>query len=67
MSEHTPSRPPLDALEAELIALGRTLVVDPPAADLAERVLARIAQTAHEYLAPYRSHAHCHMRYMPRH
>ena len=26
-----------------------------------------IAQIAHEYLAPYRSHAHCQMRSMPRH
>lgn len=42
MSKHTPSPQPL---EAELIALGRTLVVDPPAIDLAERVLARIAET----------------------
>ena len=48
MSEHTPSPQPLDPLEAELIALGRTLVVDPPAVDLAERVLARIAETDRE-------------------
>ena len=48
MSEHTPSPQPLDPLEAELIALGRTLVVDPPAVDLAERVLARIAETQGE-------------------
>ena len=44
MSEHTPVPPPLEPLEAELIALGRTLVVDPPRVDLAERVLARIAE-----------------------
>lgn len=48
MSEPTPSPQPLDPLEAELIALGRTLVVDPPAVDLAERVLARIAETDRE-------------------
>lgn len=40
-----------DPLEAELIALGRTLVVDPPAADLADLVLARIAVTHGEYAA----------------
>ncbi len=45
MAEHTPAPPPIDPLVAELVALGRTLVVDPPADDLAERVLARIAQT----------------------
>ena len=45
MSEHTPSPPPPDPLEAELVALGRTLVVDPPPADLGDRVLARIAAT----------------------
>ena len=45
MSEHAPSPQPLDPLEAELVALGRTLVVDLPAVDLAERVLARIAET----------------------
>jgi len=45
MSEYAPSPQPLEPLEAELIALGRTLVVDPPAVDLAERVLARIAAT----------------------
>lgn len=45
MPEHTPSPPPIDPLVAELIALGRTLVVDPPAADLPDRVLARIAET----------------------
>ncbi len=45
MAEHRPSPPPpLDPLEVELVALGRTLVVDPPAPDLADRVLARIAQ-----------------------
>lgn len=44
MPERT-APPPFDPLEAELIALGRTLVVDPPAADLLERVLARIAGT----------------------
>lgn len=43
MSEHTTSPPPIDPLEAELIALGRTLVVDPPPAELGARVLARIA------------------------
>lgn len=43
MPEPTLSTPPIDPLEAELVAVGRTLVVDPPAADLAERVLARIA------------------------
>ena len=32
-------------LEEELRALGRTLIIDPPADDLAERVLARL-QTA---------------------
>ena len=45
MPEHPLSPPPIDPLEAELIALGRTLVIDPPAVDLAERVLARIAET----------------------
>lgn len=48
MSEHTPSPPPVDPLEAELIALGRTLVVDPPADDLAQRVVARIAPADRE-------------------
>jgi len=46
MSEHVPTPPPTDPLEAELVALGRTLVVDPPALDLADRVLARIAEEA---------------------
>ena len=32
----------LDSLEAELRALGRTLVVEPPADDLTERVLAAL-------------------------
>ena len=45
MPEPTPTPPPTDPLVAELIALGRTLVVDPPAADLSERVLALIAAT----------------------
>ena len=49
MSEHPRSLEPLEPLESELIALGRTLVVDPPRADLAERVLARIAETGGEY------------------
>lgn len=40
-----------DSLEAELVALGRTLVVDPPAGDLADVVLARIAVTDGEYAA----------------
>ena len=35
----------LDSLEAELRALGRTLVVEPPADDLAERVLAALPTT----------------------
>ena len=47
MAEHRPSPPPpLDPLEVELVALGRTLVVDPPALDLADRVLARIEEDA---------------------
>jgi hypothetical protein len=49
MSEHPRSPEPLEPLESELIALGRTLLVDPPPADLAERVLARIAETDGEY------------------
>jgi len=49
MSEHPRAPEPLEPLESELIALGRTLVVDPPPADLAERVLARIAETGAEY------------------
>ena len=44
-----------DPLEAELIALGRTLVVDPPSADLADLVLARIAETDEGYAARPRS------------
>ena len=48
MSEDTLSPLPMDPLEAELIALGRTLVVDPPALDLVERVLARVAGPDHE-------------------
>ena len=32
-------------LEEELRALGRTLIIDPPADDLAERVLARLQTT----------------------
>jgi hypothetical protein len=43
MAEQPPPQP-LEPLESELIALGRTLVVDPPPHDLAERVLARIAE-----------------------
>jgi hypothetical protein len=35
----------LDSLEAELRALGRTLVVEPPADDLTERVLAALPTT----------------------
>ena len=35
----------LDSLEAELRALGRTLVVEPPAEDLTERVLAALPPT----------------------
>ncbi|WP_353953248.1 hypothetical protein V6K52_07435 [Knoellia sp. S7-12] len=38
-----------DPLEAELIALGRTLVVDPPSTDFAERVLMRISETEDGY------------------
>lgn len=38
-----------DPLEAELIVLGRTLVVDPPSTDFAERVLMRIAETDDGY------------------
>jgi hypothetical protein len=45
----------LDPLEAELIALGRTLVVDPPSADLADLVLARLAETDDGYAARPRS------------
>ena len=45
MPEPTLSPPPIDPLEAELVAVGRTLVVDPPDADLAERVLSQIAAT----------------------
>ena len=48
MPEHPRSPEPLELLESELIALGRTLVVDPPPADLAERVLAQIAETGSE-------------------
>lgn len=44
-----------DPLEAELIALGRTLVVDPPSTDLAHRVLARIAETDGAYAGRPRS------------
>ncbi|WP_377640495.1 hypothetical protein [Oryzobacter terrae] len=43
MSEHGSSPRHLEPLEVELLALCRTLVVDPPPADLADRVLARIA------------------------
>ena len=46
MSEHTPSIQPIDPLETELIALGRALVVQPPAADLAVRVLELIKADA---------------------
>ena len=35
----------LDSLEAELRALGRTLVVEPPAEDLTEQVLAALPAT----------------------
>ena len=35
----------LDSLEAELRALGSTLVVEPPADDLTERVLAALPPT----------------------
>ncbi|MFC7489297.1 MULTISPECIES: hypothetical protein [unclassified Knoellia] len=38
-----------DPLEAELIALGRTLVIDPPSADLAARVMTQISETDGEY------------------
>lgn len=44
MPERTLPPPPIDPLEEELIALGRTLVVGPVSAHLAERVLARIAE-----------------------
>jgi len=44
MPERTLPPPPIDPLEEELIALGRTLVVSPASAHLAERVLARIAE-----------------------
>lgn len=40
-----------DPLEAELIALGRTVVIDPPSVDFADRVLARIAETDGAYAA----------------
>lgn len=46
MAEHVPGPPPPDPLEVELLALGRTLVIDPPLPDVADRVLTRIAQEA---------------------
>lgn len=52
-----PDQPPSpDVLEAELVALGRTLTIGPPPADFAERVLTRIAQTESAYaVGPARS------------
>lgn len=38
-----------DPLEAELVALGRTILVDPPPADLVDRVLLRISATDGAY------------------
>lgn len=46
MDEHVPGPPPPDPLEVELLALGRTLVIDPPVPDLVDRVLARITEDA---------------------
>ena len=62
MSERTPQPPPVDPLEAELFALGRTLVVDPPAAGLGERLPAETGP-GDQHLALVKPLASCCLTY----